>query len=80
MNRSRKSSDPLIVWCLHCERTYQQGESRRVNGLQMCPYPGCDGDTVLDQWKWSRIRKENPSYPEKPVRGETYPLYGESQS
>ncbi len=77
MNDPEKPADkPIFVWCLHCERSYQHGESRRANGLQMCPYPDCDGDVVLDQWKWSRVRKANPSYPETPIRGETYPLYG----
>lgn len=64
------------VWCLHCERTYQQGEDRRLRGLSMCPYPDCDGDTVIDQWRWSRIRRENPNYPQVPERGVVYLLHG----
>ena len=68
-----------IAWCLHCERAYQKGEGRPVKGLLMCPYPGCDGDTVLDQWKWSHVRKSNSTYPAVPVRGELYPLYGKDK-
>jgi hypothetical protein len=64
------------VWCLHCERAYQKGERRLMGGLDMCPYPGCDGDAVIDQWKWSRIREVNPRYPEVPERGVVYQLHG----
>lgn len=72
--------DPIkpdrIAWCLHCERAYQKGEHRKLSGLSMCPYEDCDGDTVIDQWTWSRIREENPGYPEIPERGTVYALYG----
>jgi len=68
-----KLSDYL--WCLHCERTYKRGEFRLVNGLQMCPYEGCDGDTVLDAWDWAKVREMHPEYPEVPERGKVYPLY-----
>lgn len=68
-----KRSDYL--WCLHCERTYKRGEFRLVNGLQMCPYEGCDGDTVLDAWDWAKVREMHPEYPEVPERGKVYPLY-----
>lgn len=63
------------VWCLHCERCYQVGEYRAINDLQMCPYPDCDGDTVLDAWKWSRIKRIHKAYPDMPKRGKVYPLY-----
>lgn len=40
-----------FIWCLHCERTYRRGQYRLVNGFEMCPYPDCDGTTVLDGWE-----------------------------
>ena len=64
------------VWCLHCERAYDVGEFRRIDGLRLCPYQDCDGDAVLDQWDWARIRHENSQYPASPMRGVFYPLYG----
>jgi hypothetical protein len=75
------------VWCLHCERVYQVGEYRAekpdrmmINmgfkeDLQMCPYAGCDGDTVTDSWPWETIREKHPEYPEIPEREKVYPLY-----
>jgi hypothetical protein len=64
-----------IVWCLHCERTYRRGECRVIDGIDWCPYPGCDGSVMMDQWPWSHVRAENPSYPVIPDPGITYPLY-----
>ncbi len=63
------------MWCLHCERAYRRGEYRLVGGLRMCPYEDCDGDTVLDAWPWSVVRRHNPDYPPVPERGKVYPLY-----
>lgn len=63
------------VWCLHCEQVYQVGEYRLENGLQMCPYKECSGDTVMDSWPWESIREKHPEYPEVPERGKVYPLY-----
>lgn len=75
------------LWCLHCERTYKDGEYREevmevVNGsgeienlkFEMCPYEGCDGDTVLDGWEWEQIKGKHPEYPEIPERGKAYAL------
>lgn len=67
-------------WCLHCEKAYPQGSYRQVRDLQMCPYSGCDGDTVMDLWSWDSIREKNPSYPRVPAIGKHYPLYGPSDS
>ncbi|MCG3149378.1 MAG: hypothetical protein PCFJNLEI_02838 [Verrucomicrobiae bacterium] len=64
-----------FLWCLHCERTYNRGAYRLVDGLQMCPYPDCDGDTVLDGWDWEQVREANPDYPLIPEEGKQYPLY-----
>jgi len=66
-------------WCLHCERAYPQGSYRQRGSLQMCPYSGCGGDTVMDAWSWARVAKENPGYPATPELGKAYPLYGSSQ-
>lgn len=55
------------VWCLHCQRCYKIGEYRiekKFDDLQMCPYDGCDGDTVFDSIEW---RGEC-----EPVRGKIY--------
>ena len=62
-------------WCLHCERAYKKGEHRLINGLKMCPYNGCNGDTVIDAWDWSKIQKEHRDYPEVPEIGKVYPMY-----
>ena len=59
-------------WCLHCERTYERGKWRTIDGLQMCPYLDCDGDAVLDAIDWAEIRDANPAYPEKPSWGTRY--------
>lgn len=64
-------------WCLHCERTYIAGVHRLIGGLKMCPYEGCDGDTVIDSWAWNKVRLENPAYPAVPEWGVMYPMYGQ---
>lgn len=56
-------------WCLHCERAFQSDSKNR------CGYKGCDGH-IGDIWDWDDIRSENPSYPETPVVGVSYPMYG----
>lgn len=69
---------PAYLYCIHCERAYERGFFRKQDDLQMCPYEGCDGDAVIDAWRWSDIADDqNPSYPEVPVLGKTYPMYGE---
>lgn len=63
-------------WCLHCERAYPQGSYRQVKSLQMCPYKGSDGDSVIDLWTWWKVRSGNPGYPQVPELGVRYALYG----
>jgi len=63
-------------WCLHCERAYPQGSYRQVGALQMCPYAGCEGDAMMDVWRWENVRRENTKYPETPELGREYPLHG----
>lgn len=65
----------VFLWCLHCERTYRRGECRIIDGLQMCPYEGCDGDTVCDGKSWGWVRESNSQYPVIPTEGVRYPLY-----
>ena len=48
--------DGIWLWCLHCERCYKAGEYREIDGLQYCPYPECDGTTVLDGWVWDDVQ------------------------
>jgi len=62
-------------WCIRCERAYKQGEHRLMDGLMMCPYEDCDGDTVMDGWLWPSVRQDHPEYPEVPEMGKVYPLY-----
>ena len=63
-----------FLWCLHCGRAYRWGEYREIDGLQMCPYEGCDGDTVVDGWRWEDVREGNPDYPKTPKLGHVYEL------
>lgn len=77
------------LWCLHCERTYKRGEFKveRIKSFtvdhvrydpgdfEMCPYPDCNGDAVLDAWEWEEIRKYNPGYPKIPQKDMVYPMY-----
>jgi hypothetical protein len=42
--------------------------------LQMCPYPGCGGDTVFDAFEWEWLRSYHPEYPEIPEDGVVYRL------
>jgi hypothetical protein len=69
-----------FLWCLHCERTYNRGNYRKVGDLQMCPYPDCDGSTVMDGWDWEEVRDEHSDYPVVPKDGVRYPLYPDAES
>lgn len=68
------------VYCLHCGMVYQAGDYRLVRGLQMCPYPNCDGDTVFDSFHWEDIQRINPSYPVIPEKNKVYLLYSQEIS
>jgi hypothetical protein len=76
-NEDRRSK---FLWCLHCERTYEAGKWRTIDGLQMCPYVDCSGDAVIDAWAWGTLRHHHPDYPETPTWGQRYPLYPGSAS
>jgi hypothetical protein len=68
MSKSRS-----FLWCLHCERAIEVG--KKASTVE-CPYDDCDGG-FGDIWEWSQVREGNPSYPEIPVKGVKYPLYGQ---
>jgi hypothetical protein len=70
-----ESARAEYLWCLHCERAYKYGKFRLLGGLQMCPYEGCAGDTVLDACPWDEIRAEHEDYPDVPEWGVYYPMY-----
>ena len=61
-------------WCIHCDRTFQDGDHRSLGTRIACPYPDCAG-SVAFAWAWSRVHKLNPEYPFDPVQGVAYPLY-----
>lgn len=69
--RERPRSNYL--WCLHCERGYERGKWRERDGLQLCPYHDCGGDTVLDAFDWDEVRDYHPEYPAAPRWGVHYP-------
>ena len=74
-DRDRIFTDPKrseYLWCLHCQRTYERGKWRDIDGLQMCPYIDCSGDAVIDAMDWATIRDAHPEYPEKPRWCVTY--------
>ncbi len=64
-------------WCLHCEQATPATEWK-ANGFK-CPVEDCDGGP-LDVHDWSKTdwpREVHPEYPEIPVLGTVYPLYGD---
>jgi len=74
----------VYLWCLHCERTYKDGEFREVvekvpygqtETYEMCPYDDCDGDTVIDAKTWKWVKSINPQYPSVPLSNVVYSLY-----
>ena len=81
MANEKQSSD--FSWCLHCERAFQYGTERIIDGLKYCHYEGCDGLGMGDLWEWEKVRlpyEGDPgreTYPEIPELGEIYPLYSE---
>lgn len=67
-----------FTWCLHCERV-SRTELWLKNNWD-CPAKGCDG-SALDAHSWNKgdwPLECNPDYPEIPVVGATYPLYGKN--
>lgn len=64
-----------ILWCLHCQRTYREGEWREEDGYQMCPFLDCGGDAVLDAQDWDSFQEMHPEYPKLPELGKLYPAY-----
>lgn len=70
------SGESDYLWCLHCERAYHKKDHRKIDGLELCAYNDCDGDTVMDAKDWTAIREgRDDRYPEVPEKGKVYPLY-----
>lgn len=67
-----------FLWRVHCERTYERGKWRDINGLPMVPGLNCDGDPVIQAWDWQALCDHHREYPETPEFGKVYPLHGSS--
>ena len=66
--------EPDIYWCAHCDRTYRNGQFRRVGQRDLCPYDDCDGSVFADGMDWESIRQHHPEYPAVPEPNTDYPL------
>jgi len=58
------------LYCTACERAFQS-ESKKY-----CKYDGCDGN-LGDVWEWEVARELNHGYPNIPIPGKEYPLFGD---
>lgn len=67
-------------WCLHCERCYEQGEFRLIDGLKFCPYENCDGDVFFDGQPWGQVREQNKkmNWPVIPEKNKEYSPYNQN--
>jgi hypothetical protein len=64
------STQEIWLYCIYCERAF------RSDSKDNCQYECCDGN-LGDIWEWDIVLKLNRNYPEVPVPGEEYPLFGE---
>jgi hypothetical protein len=67
------------VWCARCERCYQAGEARTVEGPdgehRLCAYTDCKGRLYGDTWPYAYLLLEgHPGLPKVPQRGVRYSL------
>lgn len=65
------------IWCLHCECAYARSAFEEADWVA-CPTDTCDG-SMLDWNSWARGRWPrilHPEYPDVPIEGKYYPLYG----
>ena len=82
---AHESQSSEFAWCLHCERAFQRGTERIIDGLKHCQYEDCDGREIGDLWDWQQVRfpyERDPgreTYPEVPELGKTYPLYSDGE-
>jgi len=64
------------LWCRKCHRCYKASEFRyqmMEGGMFLrCHYKDCHGDLPLDSRPWSRVRRDQPKFPEAPVKGTVY--------
>ncbi len=58
--------EPDIYWCVHCHRTYRNGQFRLVGERELCPYEDCDGSVFADGMDWAHIRQGHSDYPPVP--------------
>jgi hypothetical protein len=65
-----KEAQDIWLYCSYCERAF------RSNSKNSCSYECCDGN-LGDIWDWDIILTLNRGYPEIPVPGKEYPLYGD---
>lgn len=61
------------IWCLHCERAFQLGDTRVVGSRIACSFGDCDGGPI-DFWRWESYRAYVQSAPEIPTEGRRYSL------
>ncbi len=61
------------IWCLHCNQVDMK--TGWLHNYGYCPYEKCNG-TILDALAWTKIQKENPTYPKIPEYDWIYPMYG----
>jgi len=69
MTESRREN---WLYCTYCERAFLS------NSKSYCIYDNCFGN-LGDIWDWEIIRNINKGYPEMPVAGREYPLYGDGR-
>ena len=65
-------TESLWLYCSHCERAFQSKDKNS------CQYDSCDGE-LGDIWGWDVVLELNHSYPETPVHGKEYPLFGDGK-
>ena len=64
------------LWCSSCERAYHSNDTRVKNGMEVCAYEDCDGDTILEAKDWGAVRNSRyPLFPEIPQTGQFYTIH-----
>lgn len=63
------------IWCLHCERVYSATKWRTHGITRYGECPHCHAGEILDGWAWEKVSHIN-NYPDNPVEGKEYELYG----
>jgi hypothetical protein len=68
-----ESSPTTLVWCLHCERSFELAWAREAGDEVRCGYIDCDGQAP-DFWSWDAYRAFADSAPRWPAFGQRYRL------